>query len=87
MGVRQWLWSVLSKGDAPEQDPDRFVEVTVVSYPQSQLAVALLKRNQIEAIAVAQARIPGWAAVIDSASIRVRARDVDAARDVLAGTV
>ena len=83
MGVRGWLWSVLSKGEPPEQDPNEFVEVTVVSFAESQLTVALLQRNQIKAFAVEQSRIPGRASATDSASIRVRARDLRAASDVL----
>jgi hypothetical protein len=87
MDVRGWLWSVLSRGEAPEQDPNEFVEVTVVSFPQSQLTVALLERNQIEALAVEESRIPGKVATPDSASIRVRARDLQAASDVLTASM
>jgi hypothetical protein len=85
MTVRAWFWSMLSKGDAPEPDadPDRLVEVTVVPYPRSQLTVALLARNGLDAVAVEQSRIPSKAPATDSASICVRARDVAAANQVL----
>jgi hypothetical protein len=83
MGVKEWFWSVLSWGDAPEQDPDELVELTVVSLMASQLTVALLERHLIGATAVDQRRIPGEGP-IDSSSIRVRAGDLEAARGVLA---
>jgi hypothetical protein len=83
MGVKEWFWSVLSRGEEPAQNPNELVELTVVPFGMSQLTIALLERNAIGATAFDTRRVPGEGP-IDSSSIRVRAGDVDAARDVLA---
>jgi hypothetical protein len=83
MGVRRWLWAVLSRGEEAEQDPDEFVEIALVSYLTSQLTVTRLEEIGITAFAIARTSIPGEAVAPDLASIRVAARDVDAAEEAL----
>ena len=83
MGVRAWLWKVLSKGEPPYQDPDEFVEVGRVARQNGPLTVALLERHGIEATAIAQSRYPGGANFADDVSIRVRFRDAETATGLL----
>jgi hypothetical protein len=52
MGVKQWIVELLSRGDAPDPDPDAPVELQTVAVPDAPLLVAALRDEGIHATAV-----------------------------------
>ena len=82
MGVRRWFYDLLSRGDAPELDPEEHIEARVVHETTAPMTIALLERNGIGAVSMAVPRVPG-ARLADYASIRVRRCDVDEARRLI----
>jgi len=47
MGVRRWIYRLLSRGEPPELDPAEIVELEIVSQPRAALLVAGLEREGI----------------------------------------
>ena len=70
----------MSRGDAPELDPEEHIEVGTVPGAMAQLTVALLERNGIGALALTE--MPGGQ-LAERAAIRVRRRDADEARRLI----
>jgi hypothetical protein len=82
MGVRQWFWTMLARGEERGRDPDELVEAGTVSFAFSEMTITVLRDRGIDAVAVGYRRVPAEGP-LDRASIRVRAADLDAARRVL----
>jgi hypothetical protein len=80
MGVRQWFVELLSRGDAPEPDPDALVEVQTASTADAPLIVAALKDEGIDATAVDQF---DPVTALTRARIMVRHADAAAAAEAL----
>ena len=51
MGVRQWFVDLLSRGEAPELDPNALVELQEVSYTEAPIVVEALRGQGIAASA------------------------------------
>jgi hypothetical protein len=52
MGVRQWFVDLLSRGEAPEPEPDALVDLETVAVSDAPLVVAALRDEGIHASAV-----------------------------------
>jgi len=81
VGLRQWLFGVLSRGEAPEQDPSAPVEAAELPLSSGPLALAALERAGIEATG-----IEAFSIVTDTRSlmrVMVQRRDLAAAREIL----
>jgi hypothetical protein len=81
VGLKQWFVDLLSRGEAPELDPDEQVEVGTVLLPQGPLTVEALRDAGIDATMVEAFDAP---TATTRARIFVRRRDADAALGVLA---
>ena len=82
MGIRSMMWNVLARGEAPVLDPDEIVELAVVSPFAGPMTVAALERVGIEAALYEVPRYPAGTSLQSSASVRVRRRDLEQAREV-----
>jgi hypothetical protein len=82
VGLKQWFVDLLSRGEAPESDPDALVEVGTVFLHQGPLTVEALRDAGIEATMVEAFDAP--TAATTRARIFVRHRDAAAALGVLA---
>lgn len=54
MGVKQWFVDLLSRGDAPEPDPDAMVELQTAAVPDAPMIIAALQDEGIDATSVDQ---------------------------------
>ena len=81
MGLRQRIVDLLSKGEAPETDPDELVDVGTVTLAEGPLTVEALREAGIDATVVEAFDAP---TAITRARIMVRRRQADVASEVLA---
>jgi hypothetical protein len=81
VGLKEWFVGLLSRGEAPEPDPDEQVEVGTVLLAQGPLTVEALREAGIGATMVEAFDAP---TATTRARILVRRRDADAALGVLA---
>lgn len=81
MGIRQWFVDLLSRGQAPEPDPDEMVELETASLPESPVVVDALQREGVDASTI-DAFDPVTA--VARARVMVRRADVPAALEVVA---
>jgi hypothetical protein len=72
MGLRQLVIDLLSRGTPPEVDPEEFVLLEEVTFSDSQLTVASLESEGIEARAAE--RFTAYLGVQNRAEIHVRRR-------------
>ena len=80
MGVRHWFVNLLSRGEAPELDPNALVELQEVSYTEAPIVVEALRR---EGIAASAEDIFDPATALTRARVIVRRADVPAAIEVV----
>lgn len=52
MGVKQWFVDLLSRGGAPEPDPDEMIELQTASLPDAPLIIAAQQDAGIDATTV-----------------------------------
>jgi hypothetical protein len=81
VGLRTWLIDLLSRGEAPEPDPDDFIEVGTVLLSNGPLTIVALQEAGVEATMVEVFDAP---TATTRARIMVRRRDADTASTVLA---
>lgn len=79
MGVRQWFVDLLSRGQAPEPDPNAVVELETAPLSQAPILIDALQRQGIDASSV-EAFDPVTA--ITRVRVMVRRSDVPAALEV-----
>lgn len=79
MGVRQWFVDLLSRGQAPEPDPNAVVELETAPLSQAPILIDALQRKGIDASSV-EAFDPVTA--ITRVRVMVRRSDVPAALEV-----
>jgi hypothetical protein len=81
VGLRRWIFEVLDRGPAPEQDPNEQVEAAELPLSTGPLALAALERAGIAANG-----IEAFSIVTDTRSlmrVMVLRRDLAAAREIL----
>ncbi|HEX5944864.1 MAG TPA: hypothetical protein VFY82_01240 [Acidimicrobiales bacterium] len=83
MGLRQRIVDLLSKGAAPEADPDEIVDVGTVALAEGPLTIESLREAGIEATMIEAFDAP---TAITRARIMVRRHDAAAASEVLAAS-
>jgi len=81
MGLRTWLVDLLSRGEAPERDPNEVIDVGTVLLSNGPLTIVALQEAGIEATMIEVFDAP---TATTRARIMVRRRDADAASAVLA---
>jgi hypothetical protein len=79
VGAKQWLVDLLSRGQAPEPDPDELVELETAALADGPLIVAALEREGIRATSV-ESFDPVTA--LTRARVTVRRADLPAAIEV-----
>ena len=80
MGIRQWFVDLLSRGQAPEPDPNEVVELETTPLADAPIIVEALRQEGVEASSV-EAFDPVTA--ITRARVMVRRADVPAALEVV----
>src|SRR5919106_2831889 len=80
MGIRQWFVDLLSRGQAPEPDPNAVVELETAPLSEAPIIIEALQREGIDASSV-DAFDPVTA--ITRARLMVRRSDVPAALEVV----
>ena len=80
MGIKQWFMDLLSRGEAPEHDPNALVELQEVTYAEAPIVVEALRRHGIAATAE---DIFDPATALTRARVMVRRADVPGAIQVV----
>ena len=81
MGLRQRIVDLLSKGEAPETDPDELVDVGTVPVAEGPLTIEALRDAGIDATMAEEFSAP---TAITRTRIMVRRREAAAASEILA---
>ena len=81
MGLRDWLYRLLSRGEPVEVDPDQFVEAGFLDFVAAQTVMAKLDERGIRAFCTEETIGPDFPARM--ARITSRVADVDAVRRVI----
>jgi hypothetical protein len=83
LGLRQWFWDLLARGEAPEPDPNAQVEATVVPLFNGPMLVERLRAEGVDAEGLEAFDIR--TRVTTQMRIMVRQRDLAEAREILEG--